>query len=348
MGSLPALLSNAGIIAFTAFACLVALLALIANMSVLLAFFTSQRLRMNKSNYFAVNLALSDICVCIGPLPLWLLNIWHIRSSVVLSEEILPSYGVKAYGTVWQFFDAFFTVASVFNLGLLSTERYFAIARPLWHRARVSKRFMQTACSLPWIYAIVCLGPSLAFEHGVVVIIAYKIAVILLPCLVMIAAYGLLFAHIVKDRRRRDVAVMSAGIANDPMASNRSIVHTRNQKLTLRLSLLMFAFISCWLPYICWILWYTTSDKVEYIESKAYFFDVSISLKYLSYFNSFINPFLYVFGRPAFSRVLKDYFMKDQKLNPRRLQRSVLAPPLNIIGSTLSITTINSIHSDNH
>ena len=341
-------MSYEGIIAFTAFACLVAILALIANMSVLLAFFTSQRLRMNKSNYFAVNLAVSDICVCIGPLPLWLLNIWHIRSSVVLSKVIIPHYGVKAYGTVWQFFDAFFTVASVFNLGLLSIERYFAIAKPLWHRARISKRVMQAACSLPWVYAIVFLGPSLAFEHGVAAIIAYKIAVILLPCLVMIAAYGLLVAHIVKDRKRRGMTVVSTAVANDAMTSYRSLVHTRNQKLTLRLSLLTFAFIFCWLPYICWILWYTTSDKVEYIESRAYFFDVSISLKYLSYFNSFINPFLYVFGRPAFSHVLKDYFLRGQRRNPRRLQRSVLAPPLNIIGSTLSITTIHSIHSDNH
>ena len=344
MGSLPFLLSNAGIISFTTFACIVAFLALIANIAVLLAFFTSQRLRMNKSNYFAVNLAISDICVCICPLPLWLLNVWHIRAIVVFSRGILPSHGVKTYGIVWQFFDAFFTVASVFNLSLLSIERYFAIAKPLWHRANVSKQVMVAACFLPWIYALVSLGPSLAFEPGTAFIIAYKIVVILLPCSVMIVAYGLLVAHILKGRRAR----VSAATANDSVTSSRWLSHSLNQKLTLRLSLLTFAFIVCWLPYICWIIWYTTSGRIEHIESKSYFFDVSISLKYLSYFNSFINPFLYVFGRPAFSHVLRDYILKEHTVNSRQLLRSVLAPPLNIIGSTLSITTVHSLQSENH
>ena len=349
MSSLPVLLSNEGIIVFTTFACAVAVFALIANISVLVAFVMSKKLRKNKSNYFAVNLALSDIFVCIGPLPLWLLNIWHIRSSVVLSKGILPSSGVRTYGIIWQFLDAFFTVASVFNLSLLSIERYFAIAKPLWHRVHVSKRVMLAACWLPWIYALVFLGPSLAFQSGLAVIIAYKVVVILLPCVVMITAYGLLVVHIVDDRRTRNMAVFSTAIASNSVSpGGNSPIHRRNQKLTLRLSLLTLAFILCWLPYICWVLWYTTSDRVEYIESRSYFYDISISLKYLSYFNSFINPFLYVFGRPAFSVVLKDFFMREHRISSRRLQRSVLAPPLSIVGSTLSITTIHSIHNDSH
>ena len=348
MGAIPALFSDAGIIAFSLFACLVALTALVANASVLLAFFTSKRLRKNQSNYFAVNLALSDIFVCICPLPLWLLNLWHIRTLLVSSKEIIPKDDVSAYAIVWQFFDAFFTVASVFNLALLSIERYLAIAKPLWHRTKISKRVMLAACLLPWIYAMVSIGPSLALEPGTVLIIAYKIGVILLPCFVMIAAYGLVLVHIVKDKQARSTAVITAAIVSDSLTTNRTPMHRRNLKLTLRLSLLTFAFILCWLPFICWIMWYTTSGKVESIESRSYFFNVSIMLKYLSYFNSFINPFLYVFGRPAFSRVLKEYLMTGKTVKSRRLQRSVLAPPLSLIGSTLSITTINSIHSDAH
>ena len=342
MDSTPNLLTYSGLCTFTAFTCLIAAVAILANASVLYAFFSSDRLKRNLSNYFAVNLAVSDILVSIGPFSLWLLNLWHIRSRTFSPtyEGIIPASSIKMYAKSWQFLDAVLTNAAVCNLAFLSLERYFAITRPFMHRAKLSHRFMLTVCVLSWVYALVSVGPSTAFEPGESWVIAYKVVVILLPCSVMLVAYGLLVAHILLLKRNRNNAIVAAGNADGLPHPNIFLSNGREIKLTFRLSLLTLAFVLCWLPYISWILWYSTSDSVQVIERKSYFYDVSILLKYLSYLNSLLNPFLYVFGRPAFSTFLKNTFCKSRLGRSMGFRRSILASPLFVIGSDVTLKTI--------
>ena len=272
--------------------CLVAVIALIANTSVLIVFFKYQQLRRKPSNYFAVNLALSDICIIIGPMSLWILNMWHNYTAFAFRKGlIIPIATLTSYNRAWHTLDAVLMNVSIANLAMLSLERYIALARPIWHRLQMSKRRTKIACLIPWLYALVVLTPLVAHKHNDFGRFIHKATPTVISCMVILISYVMLLYSVFTK-------------TPSPSHSNKIGKFKREVKLTLRLSLLTVAFLACWLPVTIWAFW--LSNPVNFAEvTLTSYLNVSLLLKFLSYFNSFLNPFLYVFGRPAFARILK-------------------------------------------
>ena len=280
----------------TAFVCIIAFIALLANAAVILAFIRSGQLRQ-PSNYFAVNLAITDICIIIGPLSLWMLIVWHNYTLFVFQGGfIVPFDAVAPFYKFWTFLDATLLNVSVTNLAFLSLERYFAIVMPIRHRVHLTSRKIQLACIVTWLMSLIIMAPSLVFDPMSVKRYIHKAMPALICCLIMIVSYVLVLRKVyTKTRFNRQVNIRQ-------QRKNR-----REMILSLRLSLLTVAFLVCWTP-ITILSFLVASHKNQINISIEISYIVTPILKLFSYAHSFLNPFLYVFGRPAFARVLKGIF----------------------------------------
>ena len=288
-------ITHESLVIITAFISVAAFIALFANAAVLLAFIKCKQLRQ-PTNYFAVNLATTDICIIIGPLALWTIIIWHnytlfiFKDGFVISLEALPHFY-----KFWTFIDSTTLNVSVTNLAFLSLERYLAVTMPIRHRVHITPKKMRIVCLATWLLSSLIMGPSLAFDSMSLQRYFHKALPAMICCLIMIVSYILLLIKVYKKRcfdRNLNLG--------QRRKSRREVV------LSLRLSLLTVVFLVCWAPVTIFSIWVASNNSQENLI--PYHFVVIPILKLLSYLHSFLNPFLYIFGRPAFARVLKSIF----------------------------------------
>ena len=291
---------------------LVSLIAIFANSCVLYAFVTSKKLQRTPCNYFAVNLALSDICIVLGPMSLWLLNVWYNYEFFVFSgDKIIPDSAETYYSSFWNLLDATLMCVSVSNLAVLSVERYLALEMPIWHRTKVTRRRTQLACLFPWIFSIIVMAPSLANENDHIKRYIHKAAPVLISCFVVILSYALLLRAVHAKRRQKSTK-----------SNKERLRRKREISLTFRLSLLTVVFLICWVPVTIFLVWSASDRNSQSLTIKTYLI-LAPTLKLLSYLNSLFNPFLYIFGRPAFARILKSKLCCKQKPKAEQASSSV-------------------------
>ena len=318
MGASSSLMNKTELSIWTFVVALFGLLAIAANLSVLVAFFSQKCLRRSPSNYFAINLTISDICVVVGPMPLWLLNMWHIHSRLSFKERgVIPVNKLHRYTIAWQALDSVLVNVSVCSLAFLSIERCIAATKPLFHRRHISKKLMANACLFPWFYAFAALSPTMVLKDTLH-ILTCKVVVISIPCLVIIAAYTVLLKEIRSMSKR-----FRAADGAFPCTRSSVMRRKRNMNLALRSSLLTIAFLLCWLPYVSWAIWCVNPGNYSSLRPST-FMHITMPIKFLSYFNSLLNPFLYVMGRPAFLLVFKEALCKSsyKKYVRRRMQQT--------------------------
>ena len=279
-------------------------------------------------------------------MPMWLFNLWHLHTAMSSDTYtgIMPQEYVTKYTDAFQFIDAMLINVAVCNLAFLSIERYLAIAMPIWHRANISQKRVVTACLVAWIFGIACAGAATAFDHRDSGKLIYKAVAITVPCVVIITVYALLVWNILLTKRVNSSTVFSASHCNMENTTTNTFKMGNETKLTFRLSLITLVFLICWLPYISWTIWCSSRIPPVKIFNASYFYTATVSLKYLTYFNSLLNPFLYVFGRPAFSAVLKELLCRRKKKRSITTRRNNNGGQLAVIGSNLSLTTIQESH----
>ena len=276
----------------TAAICVVAFIALFANAAVIFAFAKSKQLQQ-PINYFAVNLAITDILIILGPLALWIVIIWHnytlfiFKDGFLVSEEAIPHFY-----KFWSFIDSTLLNISVTNLAFLSLERYSAVTAPIWHRIHLTRRNMRTVCLTTWLISLAIMAPSLAFDWASLQRYFHKALPVLICCVIMMVSYILLLRQVCIKR-----------CLDEHLSARQRRKSRREMILSLRLSLLTVAFLVCWAPGTIFAFWAAITNSQESLM--PYFFVVMPTLKFLSYFHSFLNPFLYIFGRPAFATVMK-------------------------------------------
>uniref|UniRef100_A0A8C6ZX64 Histamine H3 receptor n=1 Tax=Nothoprocta perdicaria TaxID=30464 RepID=A0A8C6ZX64_NOTPE len=134
---------------------LLALVTILGNALVILAFILDRNLR-HRSNYFFLNLAISDFAVGAFCIPLYipygLTGKWHLGRSLC---------------KLWLVMDYLLCTASVFNIVLISYDRFLSVTKA------VSYRVQQGAASSPvvkmaaiWVLAFLLYCPAVLFwEH---------------------------------------------------------------------------------------------------------------------------------------------------------------------------------------
>ena len=185
------------------------IIGVIGNLFVIIAIFTTPKLQ-KIVNYFIVSLALSDLLVCTIVLPL---AIHQEFNDMIWGLERWVCY-------LWVALDVFLCTASIWNLCLVSTDRYLAICRPMQY---VKYRTPRTAVVLitgVWIMAAITaitlsIGASdseletcVVNSNPAVTVIGPMIA-FYIPCIFMLFLYWRIYLTVNEYVKRRRPSNMS-------------------------------------------------------------------------------------------------------------------------------------------
>lgn len=307
-------------ILYSVFLVLIMLATIFGNVLVITAVYLYHRLR-RMTNFFIISLAVSDLFVALGHLPL------RIDLSVHNNNWCFD----KAPGAVttcayWIAMDTVFSSASICNLVVISIDRFLAITKPFEYQTRMTKRVGFSLITFVWVYAMLWgvlslldwTGESTPDNPHIKVTwslshericqkqdkIYYTTAMAVaffLPLLIVIVTYSCVF--------RVAFTQAKAMASLDPNKGKKRIL--RELKATKTIAIVIGAFIVCWLPSFILIVmsFWCVSCFDPFITNRALSFAIRIIFVFvLPVMNSSLNPLIYsLFNkefRSAFSRML--------------------------------------------
>lgn len=302
-------------ILYTVFLVLIMLATIFGNLLVISAVYLYHRLR-RMTNFFIISLAVSDLCVALGHLPLRIDTSVHNNNWCFDKEE--GDFTTCAY---WVVMDTVFSSASMCNLVIISIDRFLAITKPFEYQSRMTKRVGFSLIAFVWVYAmlwgVLSLvnweggsqsnievstkgGRSCAKNDKIYYTTAMAVA-FFLPLLIVIVTYSCVFR--VAFTQAKAVASL------DPNKGKRRIL--RELKATKTISVVIGVFIVCWLPaFILIVMSSWCSVCFESFQKNPTLAQV-VTIPFISVLpvmNSSLNPLIYtVFNkefRAAFSRML--------------------------------------------
>jgi len=318
------------------------------NMLVIVAFVSDRKLR-SISNYFILNLALSDLIVgiLIGVyLPYALSGCWQLTRAGCLAFLML---------------DYVVPLASAWNMALISLDRYCSVAYAIEYRLRQSVRRAVVFMAIPWTVGAVWYGPTILFWSVLVgrpadndpticrvpfydhvgYLIASSCVEFAAPFVTVTTINILIYVNIhrrscglvssadwsatppTRDIPTRDTPTRDVGLCSKTSKTQTTL--SRDKRSARSLAILVVVFLVTWAPF-------EISAFVDQICGLCIPGLVSEIFFWLLWLNSTINPILYPFlqqrFRVTFVRIL------------RRLCtiRCFLMPPT----STLTTTAANS------
>ena len=308
--------TQADYIGQAAFLIIILVVTFLGNFLVCVSVVVYRRLR-TVTNFFVISLAASDLLISLLSLP--------FRIDQTLHNFMWCSS--MAMCQTWYIVDFLSTIASVWNLVLISIDRFMAIVHPFHYHTYITKRNAGVLFALVWLNAAVWAFTSLlnwtnpgqqtyftnrgCQKYDPVYYTAMSAAQFFLPLLIIIVMYGNVFR--VAMNHARAVAAQQTGGNRRGRRSSISII--REMKAAKTLAIVIGAFNVCWLPFFVIVLiayWSTAiqSFSTNYPAAwKAVYFIFTFILPTL---NSTLNPIIYaVFNRDfraAFKKLLNQFF----------------------------------------
>lgn len=302
-------------ILYTVFLVLIMLATIFGNLLVISAVYLYHRLR-RMTNFFIISLAVSDLCVALGHLPLRIDNSVHNNHWCFDKEE--GDFTTCAY---WVVMDTVFSSASMCNLVIISIDRFLAITKPFEYQSRMTKRVGFSLIAFVWVYAMLWgvlslvnweggsqsnikvrkMGARSCAKNDKIYYTTAMAVAFFLPLLIVIVTYSCVFR--VAFTQAKAVASL------DPNKGKRRIL--RELKATKTISVVIGVFIVCWLPaFILIVMSSWCSVCFESFQKSPTLAQV-VTIPFISVLpvmNSSLNPLIYtVFNkefRAAFSRML--------------------------------------------
>ncbi|KAG9354965.1 hypothetical protein JZ751_001678, partial [Albula glossodonta] len=242
------------IVAF--FVLVIGTLGVAGNALVMFAFYSNKKLR-TVSNYFIMNLAVSDFLMAITQSPIFFINCLY-------KEWVFGELGCKMYA----FCGALFGITSMITLLAISIDRYLVITKPLQAIQWTSKRRTMMAIALVWIYSLAwslapLVGWSSYIPEGLMTSCTWdyvtstsanKSYTLMLCCFVFfiplgIISYCYLFMFLSVRSTSRDLEKLGTHIRKSTLIQQQSI---RNEwKLAKIAFVVIIVYVLSWSPYAC-------------------------------------------------------------------------------------------------
>nr|XP_057937989.1 trace amine-associated receptor 13c-like [Doryrhamphus excisus] len=209
--------------------------------------------------------------------------------------------------SAWFSITVILTCASVGNMVLISADRYVAICDPLHYNTKVTVKRVQLCVCLCWFFSLLLCGiilkdglthPGKAnscygecvigidFEGGIVDLVM----VFILPFSIIVTLYMRVFVVAVSQARAMRSHVTSVKLQH-PVSVR---AKTSELKAARTLGVLVLVFIVCLSPI--YIVSFAGDNQMSAFAKNAI---------YLYYFNSCLNPLIYVLFYPWFRRAVR-------------------------------------------
>ncbi|XP_018422477.1 PREDICTED: urotensin-2 receptor-like [Nanorana parkeri] len=256
-----------------------------------------QSMRTAASMYiYIINLALADL--------LYLLTIPFIVGTYFIQEWYFGDVGCRILFSL----DFLTMHASIFTLTIMSTERYFAVLKPL-DTVKRSKSYRKCIAVVVWLVSLLLTLPMLIMiklvqkDNKSICLptwsrLSYKVYLTVLFC-TSIVGPGLIIGYLY-IRLARTYWVSQT-------ASFKQTKRLPNQKVLYLIFTIVLVFWACFLPFWIWQL------LVQYYESLPISPKANRNINYittcLTYSNSCINPFLYT----LLTKNYKEYLRNRQR-----------------------------------
>ena len=263
---------------------LIGLITALGN-SFTIAVFLSGNFHRKRIHYFLINLAVTDLTLAVGPVPLQILN--TIKA---------PSRNLY---TIQYILDALTGLTSMYSIAFISLERLSAVCWPIRHRL-LKFRHYTVAMAISWVISGV--GALISSDIFTIrlnlipttFILHFRTFFSAVPLILTIIAYCLLLV----TRCSQKTSLRAP---------------KRNRKLAYTLFCVTVVFIVTWCPFIihAMIVGYIRVYGVcclHHVSSATTILVMNL-LKLLQYSNSCMNPFIYILKissfRNAFWKMLR-------------------------------------------
>jgi len=256
------------------------------NILVSVAIVVDRRLR-RPSNGYLLSLALTDICISLGLIPLEMTYVWSYP------EWPLGPRATDVFNSVW-----FFSIAGSFvGVLVITVDRYRAVVSLLRYREVVSWSRTLVITALVWLYVVVVVILMRVFAFKITSgktydwNVNYKfyypfLAVhIALPMLIISALYYKIYKKAVENRKQ----VLSRGrLHPGTTAASDTVLETRLEvKMAKTVSFVIMFLVIVWIPVLIIQVFYATRSQSCLMEKLG---DLSL---WLTCSNGMINPVVY-------------------------------------------------------
>ncbi|XP_041368576.1 trace amine-associated receptor 1-like [Gigantopelta aegis] len=258
-----------------------------------------------KTNGLVVSLAIADLCIALGPMPLSIFLTWIDKDYKVGTTVCL----------IMASLDNYLCSVSILQLSFLALDRYISITKPFLYE-RIGNRAIFLMVLVCWIFPIflsflpiltkwyrvdleewhACVKPSshamghcpfFANKTYSLIVFVFFVA----SLLVMLFCYSIIF----KVARKQASQIRSLTVVVDKRAEK----HLKQElKAAKSIGILVVTFSVCWIPSVIVTLvnpfiGYTVSDVV---------YGTTL---WLAYTNSMLNPLLYYLSHRPFKKAVR-------------------------------------------
>ncbi|EDO27959.1 predicted protein [Nematostella vectensis] len=258
-------------------------ISVLGNVLVCIACVASKRLH-SYTSVFIVSLATSDILVGVVSVPVWI--------SVQLNGE--PSMvTMPTMYMMWLCLDIINGTASIMNLVFISIDRFLAVCHPYLYHNLMSRAKVAMTIVFIWAYAVLIAGLYPTYWRGYAIFVF--VLAFLVPLLIMIIAYSMIFKVAIAHARSIRAQSLSFNTTANPRATN--II--QDLKAARTLSIVIGTFVLCWCPF------FILNIITVYCKSCPIWFSVVIAVKILHYGSSAVNPIIYSCMNRSFRAAFK-------------------------------------------
>nr|XP_046198071.1 trace amine-associated receptor 13c-like [Oncorhynchus gorbuscha] len=241
------------------------------------------------TNLLILSLAVSDLLVGLIVIPI---------TTVAVME---PCWGFGEYFCVFYFYITCLCASlSLGNLVLISIDRYVAVCDPLLYHSKITITRMMCCISITWCCCIIyyaatvnifvnvqvpsrCLKECFIVEGVTWGTVIDLVITMVVPCSIIITLYMKIFV-VARSQARKVFSKEAACVFGvKTVQANKS-----ERKATKTLAIVVFTYLSCWIPFHLYLLFLLIDNLSSFIIS------------FLPLLNSLINPIIYAFFYPWF------------------------------------------------
>ncbi|XP_033125597.1 beta-2 adrenergic receptor-like [Anneissia japonica] len=252
-------------------------------------------------------------------------------ADMIVSSMVMPfsiQYfvtGVWKWGSffceVWILFDVLACTASILTLCTIAGDRFVSISKPFYYVSKISKHLIFKFIFFIWLISLCLASIPIALKidrpqnftrpertcdqiFNPIFSIVSSICSFYLPLIVMCTLYFKLYREAKLQSKRINATVVTADDHCPSGCPNQ--VKRRENKAAVTIGIIVGCFVVCWTPYF--IVNIISRLPGVYISPDAY-----MGFTWLGYFNSAINPYLYVAFTNDIKRTIVKYFTPEEK-----------------------------------